>query len=68
MRVIEIKFKSKFLITLLTDIKRMDAPGPNLESRNSKLETPSSWVDYELLDSGGFEKLERFGKYILVRP
>jgi 23S rRNA (cytosine1962-C5)-methyltransferase len=29
---------------------------------------PSSWKDYELLDSGNFEKLERFGKYILIRP
>jgi 23S rRNA (cytosine1962-C5)-methyltransferase len=29
---------------------------------------PSSWQDYELLDSGGFEKLERFGKVILIRP
>lgn len=27
-----------------------------------------SWKDYELIDSGGFEKLERFGKYILCRP
>lgn len=26
------------------------------------------WKDYEMLDSGGFEKLERFGKYILRRP
>jgi 23S rRNA (cytosine1962-C5)-methyltransferase len=24
--------------------------------------------DYELIDSGSFEKLERFGKYILRRP
>src|SRR5690606_32844927 len=24
--------------------------------------------EYELIDSGGFEKLERFGKYILIRP
>lgn len=46
----------------------MDTPGHKLETRNAKLETPSSWVDYELLDSGGFEKLERFGKYILIRP
>jgi 23S rRNA (cytosine1962-C5)-methyltransferase len=30
--------------------------------------TPSSWSDYELLDCGNFEKLERFGEYILVRP
>lgn len=26
------------------------------------------WKDYELLDCGGGEKLERWGKYILVRP
>ncbi|MCO5231511.1 MAG: class I SAM-dependent methyltransferase [Chitinophagales bacterium] len=26
------------------------------------------WSDYELLDVGGFEKLERFGKYITIRP
>ena len=24
--------------------------------------------DYELLDCGGFEKLERFGEYVLARP
>ncbi len=33
-----------------------------------KLLHPSSWNDYELLDSGDGEKLERFGKYILIRP
>lgn len=32
------------------------------------LETPQNWRDYELLDSGNFEKLERFGNYILWRP
>ncbi len=26
------------------------------------------WEDYELIDSGDFEKLERFGKYITRRP
>ena len=32
-------------------------------------EFPSTlWKDYELLDSGGGEKLERFGAYILARP
>jgi 23S rRNA (cytosine1962-C5)-methyltransferase len=30
--------------------------------------TPTNWHDYELIDCGGFEKLERFGKYILRRP
>ena len=35
---------------------------------NLKLLNPSSWKDYELLDSGEFEKMERFGKYILIRP
>ena len=27
-----------------------------------------SWRDYELIDSGGGEKLERFGPYVLCRP
>ncbi|MBQ2229009.1 MAG: hypothetical protein II424_01205, partial [Bacteroidales bacterium] len=27
-----------------------------------------SWKDYELLDSGDGEKLERFGAYVLSRP
>ncbi len=29
---------------------------------------PTSWKDYELLDTGNFEKLERFGQYITIRP
>jgi len=34
-----------------------------------KIESPSSaWSDYELIDSGDFEKLERFGQYVLRRP
>lgn len=32
------------------------------------LESPSGWSEYELIDSGNFEKLERFGKYLLIRP
>ncbi|HLG04344.1 MAG TPA: class I SAM-dependent methyltransferase [Bacteroidia bacterium] len=30
--------------------------------------SPDRWIDYELLDSGDFEKLERFGKVIMIRP
>lgn len=33
-----------------------------------KLITPSAWDDYELIDSGNFEKLERFGPYFILRP
>ncbi|OWY21756.1 oxidoreductase [Sphingobacteriales bacterium UPWRP_1] len=33
-----------------------------------KLLTPAAWHDYELIDTGGFEKLERFGQYLLRRP
>jgi 23S rRNA (cytosine1962-C5)-methyltransferase len=33
-----------------------------------QIQYPASWKDYELIDSGDFEKLERFGKYILIRP
>lgn len=29
---------------------------------------PQHWVDYELIDSGDYEKLERFGEYIIRRP
>lgn len=35
---------------------------------NLQLVTPTGWQDYELLDSGDGEKLERFGQFILVRP
>ena len=32
-------------------------------------ETPSTaWKDYELIDCGDFCKLERFGKYVTIRP
>ncbi|HQQ93106.1 MAG TPA: class I SAM-dependent methyltransferase [Bacteroidia bacterium] len=30
--------------------------------------SPTHFNDYELLDCGDFEKLERFGKYISIRP
>ena len=33
-----------------------------------QLLTPGHWTDYELIDTGNREKLERFGKYILIRP
>lgn len=33
-----------------------------------QLLSPSCWTDYELIDSGAFEKLERFGRYIIARP
>ena len=37
--------------------------------REMQLQTPSPlWKDYQLIDSGNFEKLERFGSYILARP
>ena len=33
-----------------------------------QLLTPKNFNDYELIDCGDFEKLERFGKYITIRP
>lgn len=33
-----------------------------------QLLSPKNWKDYELLDCGDFEKLERFGQYITIRP
>lgn len=33
------------------------------------IEFPSpDWKDYELIDSGDFSKLERFGPYVMIRP
>ncbi|MDU1890532.1 MAG: class I SAM-dependent methyltransferase [Dysgonomonas sp.] len=29
---------------------------------------PQHWTEYELIDSGDYEKLERFGKYVARRP
>ena len=33
-----------------------------------QLQTPQNWKEYQLIDSGGFEKLEKFGEYTLRRP
>ena len=34
-----------------------------------KLEFPNSqWADYQLLDSGNYQKLERFGQIVMARP
>lgn len=32
------------------------------------LSAPTYWNEYELIDSGDYEKLERFGQYIIRRP
>lgn len=29
---------------------------------------PDNWVEYELIDTGGYKKLERFGSVTLIRP
>ena len=33
-----------------------------------ELLSPNNWADYQLIDSGDYEKLERFGSYCLRRP
>ncbi|MFZ2072132.1 MAG: class I SAM-dependent methyltransferase [Minisyncoccia bacterium] len=37
-------------------------------NKEIKIFVPNGWVDYEMLDTGEGEKLERFGKYTFVRP
>lgn len=39
-----------------------------LTANSIQLCTPQHWEDYELLDCGDFEKLERFGDLVLIRP
>ena len=41
---------------------------PTFTPQMLQLLTPGPWPHYELVDSGGFEKLERFGDYMLARP
>ncbi|MDD4828596.1 MAG: oxidoreductase, partial [Bacteroidales bacterium] len=33
-----------------------------------QLLSPGLWNDYQLIDCGEGEKLERFGPYLLIRP
>ena len=40
-----------------------------IKGYNMTIEEPSrEWKDYELIDSGDFSKLERFGSYVMIRP
>ncbi len=39
-----------------------------MATNSIQLLTPRHWKDYELIDCGDFEKLERFGSTILIRP
>lgn len=41
---------------------------PNVPAPTLELISPSGWKDYELLDSGAGQKLERYGPYRLIRP
>ena len=45
-----------------------DAILKNDAMQNIELLTPGHWTDYELIDSGDFAKLERFGRLITARP
>lgn len=39
-----------------------------MENLVIELCTPQFWKDYELIDCGNFEKLERFGEFVFRRP
>lgn len=32
------------------------------------IEFPAGWKDYQIVDSGNFEKIEKFGDYYIIRP
>lgn len=40
----------------------------NLDSPQIQINFTEDWQDYELIDSGDGRKLERYGKYFLIRP
>ena len=39
-----------------------------IEQQSLQLAWPTGWQDYELLDSGNQQRLERFGRFLLARP
>jgi 23S rRNA (cytosine1962-C5)-methyltransferase len=39
-----------------------------MKTATMEIVTTTDWTEYELIDTGNREKLERFGKYILIRP
>jgi len=45
----------------------MNAPGPKVADAPGLMRT-RGWTDYALLDCGGGRKLERYGRYTVVRP
>jgi 23S rRNA (cytosine1962-C5)-methyltransferase len=51
-----------------TDMTKPANPAPGLPLRMSPVLLADDWQDYELIDSGDGEKLERFGPYRFVRP
>ncbi|HSY77636.1 MAG TPA: class I SAM-dependent methyltransferase [Bacteroidia bacterium] len=40
----------------------------NIQTDSMEILHPDHFADYELIDCGDFEKLERFGSYITIRP
>lgn len=60
--------RSLGLLLLRVSGERRNLPLLISAGLNLRTEHPAQWQDYELIDSGDFERLERFGKYILIRP
>jgi len=56
----EIPLKNRTIETI--DQKFMNSPSP------IQLYHPEHWKEYELIDCGNFEKLERFGNITTIRP
>lgn len=46
----------------------MDRPRRSKMDSEAGMFTADGWTDYEILDASGGEKLERWGRFLLVRP
>ena len=57
----------KIVINLIGG-SRIKIQNDQMQDGKTELLTCADWQDYELIDTGNREKLERFGKYILIRP
>lgn len=64
--------KNIFLCIINTDKRatagRQNGSAGKPPQKGKTMWTADAWKDYEVIDTSGGEKLERWGDYILVRP
>jgi 23S rRNA (cytosine1962-C5)-methyltransferase len=60
--------QSQFSLLIYKGFADILVPGKYRMIQSGKLLVADKWTEYEVLDCGDGEKLERWGKYIFIRP